>query len=232
MNDSIAVIQKYMELRNQVGAGGGVEFEAKFLDIDVDSMRKKVRKLGGTLIHDRKKYVRAAYDLCSDKVPGYARVRQEDKFVTMTVKTYENKDFPKEFEVTIKEDFATGREFMEALGLREKAFQESYREKWGMPNHPDVTEITFDDLPGIPTYIEVDCKTEEALNMMIRELDLDTSKKRFGAFDRTYEEYYGIERIIINTRTPSLTFKNVKNELDIKKNNELFNKVAERQRDW
>jgi hypothetical protein len=78
------------------------------------------------------------------------------------------------------------------IGIKQKAFQESYREKW---KHPLVNEITFDNIPGIPTYMEVEAETEEKMNQMIDMLKLDKSKMRFGSFDRTYEEYYGRKTI-------------------------------------
>ena len=67
-----------------------------------------------------------------------------------------------------------------------KAFQETKREKWTLPDK-EVHEVTFDTVPGLPTYMEIDCTTEDALNKTIEKLDLDKNKMRFGSFDRTYE---------------------------------------------
>ena len=60
---------------------------------------------------------------------------------------------------------------------------------------------------------------------MIEKLDLDKTKMRFGSFDNTYEEYYGVTKQVINTTTPSLTFKNILKEIKPKKNKELLKKV-------
>ena len=129
----------------------------------------------------------------------------------------------------ISEDFKTGRNFLKSLNLEERAFQESYREKW---SHPKAHEITFDTLPGLPVYMEVDCDTLENLNFLIDLLQLNKTKMRYGAFDRTYNEYYDIDKDIINNHTPSLTFKNIMSELKPKKNKKLLQKLAEIQKDY
>jgi len=205
------------------------EYEAKFLDVDVNDMKKRLKALGAKQVHARKRYVRTVYHRCTGEgfSNGFVRVRREGSGVTMTVKTYDDPKFPQEFEVSINEDFDTAVKFMNALGIKQKAFQESYREKW---KHPLVNEITFDNIPGIPTYMEVEAATEDKMYQMIEKLKLDKSKMRFGAFDRTYEEYYGIDRKVINDSTPSLTFANIEKEIHPTKNKDLLAKVAKEQK--
>jgi adenylate cyclase class 2 len=205
----------------------GIEYEAKFLDVDVTKMRKKLKDIGATLDHPRKRYVRSVYHRCTQEIKGYARVRDEGDKVTLTVKTYADPKFPQENEITIEQDFESAIQFMNALGLTNKAFQESYREKW---KHKLAHEITFDTLPGLPTYMEIDCDTLEKLDKLIKMLDLDRSKMRFGPFDATYNEYYGIERDVLNNKTPSLTFKNISNEIVPIKNKELLMEMANEQK--
>lgn len=200
-----------------------VEFEAKFLDIDVHKMRKLLLKNGCKMVHEPTKFIRAVFHLCNENVKGYARIRQEKDSITMTVKIYKDKNFPEEYEISINETFETGLNFIKALGLEHKAYQESYREKW---SHPLVHEITFDTIPGLPTYMEIDCTSEKNLNKMIELLELDKNKMRYGAFDKTYNEYYDIPLDIINNHTPMLTFKNIKNEIKIGKNKKLLEYLA------
>lgn len=210
--------------------GGGKEYEAKFLDINVRKMRKILKENGAKVVHKRKKYIRAIFHRATRKISGFARVRQEAKETTMTVKIYNNPKFPDEFELTIKEGFEKGREFLQGLGLKEKAFQESYREKYTFPKIKGVHEITFDELPGLPTYMEVDCTSERALKKVIKLLDLDKNKMRYGAFDATYNEYYGIRKDKINNETKSLTFKKIIKEIKPKKNLELLKQIAKKQK--
>ena len=210
--------------------GGGLEYEAKFLDINVSNMKKLIKKNGAKLVHKRKKYIRAVFHRANNKIRGYARVRQEAKETTMTVKIYNNPKFPDEYEVTIKEGFKKGKEFLIGLGLKQKAFQESYREKYTFPKIKGVHEITFDELPGLPSYMEIDCTTEKALKKVIKLLNLDKNKMRYGAFDATYNEYYGIPKEVINKKTKFLTFKNIINEIKPKKNKELLKKISKKQK--
>ena len=201
----------------------GIEFEAKFLDINVKDIRKVLLANGATRVHKKKVYKRAVFLRCDETVPGYSRVRKEGKDTTMTIKILSNPKYPQEFEVNIKDTFETGVDFMTALGIKKKAFQESIREKW---SHPLAHEITFDTLPGLPTYMEIDCTSEESLNNLIKLFGLDIEKKRFGTFDYTYLEYYDIPRDVINQHTPNLTFANIQNEIKPTKNLELFNKIC------
>lgn len=205
------------------------EFEAKFLDIDINKMRKMLEKIGAKRVHGNKKYFRSVYELCDRSSPGYFRVRDEGGKVTMTSKSYaKSRDFPEEHEVSINENFETALALIKSLGLEKKAYQETYREKW---SHELAHEITFDTIPGIPTYMEVDCDSEDKLNKLIDMLGLDRSKMRYGAFDRTYNEYYGIEKKVINEQTPFLTFKNIRQEIKPIKNKELLDKIGEEQKE-
>jgi adenylate cyclase class IV len=205
----------------------GKEYEAKFLNINLSQIRKKLLNNGATLVHDSIKFYRVVFTRCSDKenppIKGFVRIRNEGKKITMTVKTYKDPKFPDEYEISINEDFNTGINFLKSIGINQKAFQESYREKW---SHPLVHEITIDILPGLPIYMEIDCTSEENLNKMIKLLGIDDKYKRFGAFDKTYNEYYGIDHDIINDKTEFLTFKNIKNEIIPTKNLDLFNEIT------
>ena len=206
----------------------GKEYEAKFLDIDVDKLRDKIIKHGGTIVHENQKYVRSVFRLCNTDKKGYARVRDEAGKVTVTVKIYNNPDYPDEYEIETVNDFETAKNLLVAMNLQVKSFQESYREKWSLPNK-EVHEVTFDTIPGIPTYMEIDCVTEKALKDTIKLLELDKGKMRYGAFDRVYKEYYDIEHDTINYKTPSLTFKNIINEIKPIKNHDLLKKIYKRQ---
>lgn len=154
-----------------------------------------------------------------------AKIIHENGIITMTVKTHKNEKFPEEYEVEIKNSFKNGVNFLRALRLSQKAFQETFRKKW---SHPLAHEIIFADIPGIPTYMEVDCTNENNLNKLVKLLQLDESKKRFGAYGNQYEEYYGINKNVLNDSTPSLTFKNIMSEIHPKKNIELLEKMYER----
>lgn len=202
-----------------------MEFEVKVLDIDVDQVRETLTNIGATMVHGPIKYTRVVYHFPSNQIRGYVRIRDENGTITMTIKTYSNAKFPEEYELKIDGSFEKAVQFLNALGLKQKAFHETCREKWV---HPITHEIVIDWIPGIRPYIEIDCHTENNLNNMIELLNIDKSKIRYGAYDKTYNEYYGIDLQVINDETPMLTFSNIINEIKPTKNNDLLKEIYEK----
>ena len=204
------------------------EFEAKFLDIDIESLYKKLKVLGGVKKQENTIFRRSVYNLCDIK-RGYVRVRDEGNKVTMTAKIYKDPKFPDEYEVEIKDNFEKGRDFLENLNLKEKAYHETMRETWRVPfgKKKELCEIAIDRIPGLPLYIEVECKTEKDLKKSIKLLEMDKSKIGYGAYGKVFDIYYGISQIIMDNDVPSLTFNNIKNELKpfIKKGEDVLDKV-------
>lgn len=199
----------------------GKEYELQVLEVDVSKMRKKLKDLGGKKIHRNIKLERSVYHRCNTDVKGFARVRNDGKNTSMTVKVYNNNKFPDEYEVTIKENFETGKKFLDALNLDLKAYQETYREKWSLPIE-GVHEIAFDIWPGLPQWMEIDCSTEKSLNKVKNLLDIDESKISYGASAVKYHLYYGIPEATINDKTPYMTFKDIGKEIKPRKNKTLF----------
>ena len=201
------------------------EYEAKFLNIDITNIKNKLRENGAKQVHGPLKFYRVIFDRCKktgDK-PGFVRVRKEANKITMTTKIFNDKKFPEECEVTINESFEKGCEFLKAIGIEEKSYQETMREKW---SHDLVHEITFDIVPGLPIYMEIDCTSEANLNKLVSLLDLDKTNMKYGSFDKTYTEYYGIPSDNIIHKTPSLTFKDVDTQIKPNKNAELFREIT------
>ena len=207
-----------------------VEFEARFLEIDRESLIEKIKALGGHQKSPLTVYRRSVFGLCDIK-KGYVRVRDEGNTVTLTAKIYKDPKFPEEYELNIKDDFANGQAFLRALNLTEKAYHETMREKWTIPNRGgknELCEVTFDYIPGLPVYSEVECKTKANLSKSIKMLKLNRDKMRFGGYGNAYAEYYGISLTEINNEIPSITFGNIEEELEkyIHKNKDLLQTTA------
>ncbi len=212
---------------------GKAEFEARFLNVDVDDIKKRLKKMGAEKVHDEILLKRNVFHLAKTDPPlkGFARVRDEGKVVTMTSKIYPpDSKYPIETEVSINEDFESGKSFVESLGLENKAYQETYREKWRTPGFK-CNEVVFDTIPGMPTYIEIDCHSEEEVKKVTKLLGLDFKDARFGSYAKTYEEEYGIPQDVINNQIPLLVFKTAEESLGphVTKNKELFIKTLEKQ---
>ena len=94
-------------------------------------------------------------------------------------------------------------------------------------------EIVIDTIPGLPTYIEIDCKSKERVMEVARELGLDPEQAHFGSFARTSRELYGMEESVINSKTPILTFENAEEALGpfVIEQKELFENVVKHQRE-
>jgi len=201
------------------------EFEAKFLNIDITTIKNKLRENGATKVHDPLKFYRLIFKRCEEKgdKPGFVRIRNERNKITMTTKIFNDKKFPEEREITINESFEKGCEFLRAIGIEEKSYQETIREKW---SHDLAHEITFDIVPGLPIYMEIDCTSEDNLNKLVALLDLDKSNMKYGSFDKTYTEYYDIPSDNIIHKTPSLTFKDVGIQIKPNKNVPMFREIT------
>ena len=206
----------------------GKEYEAQILNVDATKLKKQLKALGGKQVHKNIRLVRAAFERCDSKVPGFARVRYDGKDTTMTVKIYNNPKFPDETEVVIQENFEDGKNFLLALGLKQMAYQETYREKWSLPIK-GVHEIAFDTWPGLPMWMEIDCTSEKVLNDVVKKLAISQDKIDHAASAGKYEMYYGISTKVLNENTPSLTFKNIRKEIKPKKNKDLFDKIVKAQ---
>lgn len=203
--------------------GGAAEVEARFLNVEPEELRKKLRDLGGEQVYARRKFRRNVYGLHGRG--GYARVRDEGDKVTMTVKTYENPKYPEEKEVVVNADFDSASAFLGGI-LEHKAYQETYREKWSLPG---CNEVVIDNVPGFLPYCEIECDDEEQLKAAAAKLGFDWAQAHFGAFGTTFEEFYGISRKYVNDELRVLKFDSVGAELGdrVVKNKDIFNRAIE-----
>ena len=199
-----------------------MEFEVKVLDITPVQTRKQLIKLGCKKIHGPQRMNRTMFSLCDPTTNGFVRVRDEGHRVTITCKLYKNKDFPTEFEVTVKEDYASACNLIESLGLKKTSAHETMRERW---SHPLAHEITIDNIPGIPTYMEIDCESKKNLDTLISRLNVDKDKMNTGGYDKQFEDYYGIDKKTF-LKIPEITFQNIQNQIKPTKNVELLTQIV------
>ncbi len=82
------------------------------------------------------------------------RIRNEGRYVTLTYKRKDPKTKYKEEHEVIIDNFGVGIMLLKALGAKENNFYEKIREIWVYEN----SEIVFDDVPGLPTIIEIEYK--------------------------------------------------------------------------
>lgn len=177
------------------------EIEAKFLDINKDIIRQKLRQLNGRLIQPETLMSRTVFDM---GLHQFARVRNEGNKVTMAYKKILDASSltgTKEINLTI-DNYDAGVEFLKACGLKIKARQETLRETWHYRN----SELCIDTWPWIPTFLEIESPTSTEVWQIAQELGLDHNNVTYGAVDTTYHHYFGIEEEVVNLHTPLITF--------------------------
>lgn len=202
-----------------------LEIEAKFLDVNINKLRKLLKINKAKRVHKMVMYKRYVFNLLTKEESGYIRTRQEYNKVTITMKKYpKNSKFAIEDEIEVKSSFEDTKKFLLAQGYQIKAYQETLREKWSLG---ECLEIAIDTIPGIPTYVELECKNEAAIKKVAKILELDYSKAEYGAYDKQFVDYYGVDKNNINHVISSLTFLNIDKELKphITKNKDLLLKV-------
>jgi len=186
------------------------EIEASFLNINIKNIRKKLRELGANKIHNLTFYKRYTFDLLNNQ-NGFIRIRQEYKKVTMTLKTFDkNSKYANETEIILKSSLEEAKQFLINMGYIFKSYQESIREKWSLN---ECHEIAIDIIPGLPTYIELECSNENSIKKLANKLDLNFNDAKYGNYSDFYNIYYNIDKEIINKKLKKLTFNNINKEI-------------------
>ena len=168
------------------------EIEAKWLNIDIEQMRKKLKSLGATLINKERLMSRKVYDFPDmglEKIGGWARVRDEGDKITMSYKQLSDRTLHGTKEVTLVVDnFDEACTFLESIGLVANAFQETKRESWKLGD----TEVELDTWPWIPSFVELESVNEEALKETASLLGLDYKDALHGSVETAYQAVYDV----------------------------------------
>lgn len=144
------------------------EYEAKFLNVDIEDIRQRLQSLGATLAKPMRLMRRVTIDTPEMKQKGaFVRVRDEGDCVTITYKQFDSLsvDGAKEHEVVV-DDFGNTIALLAAAGLSYGSFQESKRETW---KFEDV-EIMIDEWPWLNPYIEVESMSVEKVKAFSEQL--------------------------------------------------------------
>jgi len=182
-----------------------IEYEATFPNINEDDIRERLKNTGATLIKPRFLMKRIVFELpVGHEIPGgWLRVRDEGDKITMSLKIVDGDKIESQKEICLKiDDFNEGVKFLESIGAKQKAYQESYREFWLL----DGVEITIDEWPYLEPYVEVEAKSEEEVRRASEKLGFDYSQALFCSVDTLYNKKYGTPLETINHHTKIITF--------------------------
>lgn len=87
----------------------------------------------------------------------------------MTIKKDLDKKYPTEYEIVIN-DMKQANYILYSLGCKLMYINEKYREFWHIKG---AKEVVFDELPGLPVFVEVDCHNEKKLFSLCKKLGLN-----------------------------------------------------------
>jgi adenylate cyclase class 2 len=164
------------------------EIEVKFLNVDFDQVRAKLRELGGECEQPMRLMKRVTIEtpeLVQKK--SYVRVRDEGDKVTLTYKQFDSLsvDGAKEIEIIVS-DFKDTVALLSAAGLPHISFQESKRETWKL----GAVEVVLDEWPWLNPYIEIEGESEAELKDVAKKLGFNWDDAVFGGVTIAYRAQY------------------------------------------
>ena len=165
------------------------EIEAKFTDISPDNLRLKLKELGAELVYPERQMRRKVYEHPTTKENDWFRVRDEGDKITMSYKKLNDRTLhgTQEISYTVP-DFDQACRFLEAAHLKFVSYQETKRELWKLGD----AEITIDTWPWIPTFTELEAKSEETIREIVTKLGLDWNLAIYGSVENVYTKHYNV----------------------------------------
>lgn len=166
------------------------EIEAKFLNVNFDELREKLKRLGAVCEQPMRLMRRVIIEPDFIKERGensLLRLRDEGDKITLTWKEFRNQSVSGAFERTVTvSDFDETVEILKSAGLAYRSYQESRRETWKLAD----VEIVLDEWPWIHPYIEIEGPTEVLVEKTAEKLGFDWKDAVFGSADVIYKLEY------------------------------------------
>ena len=168
------------------------EIECRFLEIDVEALKKRLAEVGakdeGELLLDEA----IIYDpeLKWRDEERFLRIRKSgDKSTTLTYKEHSTHTVDGTYELELNIDyFEKAKLLFEKIGLPFFRHNQKRRHKFKL----DGVTIDIDTWPMIPTYVELEGESEEALKKVAEMLDLDWKDADFHNARWMIENKYNI----------------------------------------
>ena len=183
------------------------EFEIKFTSVDLSDLKSKLESLQAKQIKQNTLMKRVIFDNPITPKNSYVRIRDEWDKITLTYKNILSWDLNinsvQEIELEVS-DFDSLKNIFINLWLKQKSYQETYRETWAI-----WEEVYFmiDVWPWLKPFVEVEWESEELVKKYCEKLWFDYSKWLFWTVDQVYLKELWISADIINNLS-SITFEN------------------------
>lgn len=177
-----------------------LEIEATFLEINKTLFREQLTALGAKLIHPEILMRRTVFYTGKH---SFTRVRDEGNKIILTYKIHHDDTLTgtEEYNVEVS-DYNDTITILKHSGLRPKSEQESLREEWEL----DGVKIDIDTWPWLPTFVEIEGETPEAVRSVAKKLGFDFNSAIFNSVDEVYHLYYNVTCDDINNHFPIIKF--------------------------
>ncbi len=174
-----------------------IEYEAKFLSIDKDDVRRRLAEAGATLVRPEFLQKRIPFDLPGDRKSkdAWVRVRDEDGRVTLSLKIVDGDRIEDQREIMVTvDDFDNAVMLLDEIGCMRKSYQETKRELW----RAGSVEIMIDEWPFLDPFVEVEGPSESAVREAAEKLGFRWDDAVFGAVGKLYFMKYGVYPDTVN----------------------------------
>lgn len=192
------------------------EVEAKFLNVNHDQLRKKLKELGAVCKRPVTVMRRQNFDYQDSQLEqkgGWIRVRDEGDKVTLAYKQLNDRTLHGTAEVNmVVNNFDIAVEFLLAIGMKRTSYQETKRESWQLGD----IEIELDEWPWIKPFVEIEASTEKKLRQISKNLGLDWKKVLHGSVEIAYTAEYKMTEPEVNAIS-QLKFGPVPNWLEARR---------------
>lgn len=181
------------------------EYEATFIDIDKNQTRERLRVAGAKLLKSEFLQKRINFDFpeSARQETGWIRVRDEQDKITLSIKKVSGNTIEGQQENEIKVDsFDKATSFLDELGCRRKAYQETKRERWEL----NGVEVVIDEWPFLEPFVEIEGKNEAEVKRTAERLGFEWEDALFCAVGTIYEMKYGVPKYEVNNNIPRLIF--------------------------
>jgi adenylate cyclase class 2 len=167
------------------------EVEVKFLDIDIDDMRSRLKAVGASCEQPMRKMRRVLIEQPEHEAEhSFIRVRDQGDKITLTFKRRAKEklefiDDTKEIEVEVS-SFEDTIELLKQAGWPYKTYQENRRETWML----NGAEVVIDEWPWLSPQIEIEAEDEATVRAAAEKLGLDWNDAFYGHIDHAYQTEY------------------------------------------
>lgn len=164
------------------------EIEAKFLNIDLDEIRAKLKDADAVCDQPMQVMRRVTFDTPEMKARnGFVRVRDEGHRITMTYKQYDEMSLTgaKEIELNVN-SYEDALLFVQAIGAKTKSTQEARRELWRLGD----AEIVLDEWPWLNPYMEIEAPSEDGIKKAAKAIGLNWEDAVFGDINVAFRGQY------------------------------------------